>query len=72
MVHKMKLLILNETEVEELLPMSECISVMAEAFVSLARGEAHQPLRTIFRPPEVKGVLALMPTFRASPQRCSA
>ena len=67
MVHKMKLLILNETEVEELLPMSECISVMAEAFVSLACGEAHQPLRTIFRPPEVKGVLALMPTFRASP-----
>lgn len=67
MVHKMKLLILNDTEVEELLPMSECISVMAEAFVSLARGEAHQPLRTIFRPPEVKGVLALMPTFRASP-----
>src|SRR5205807_669038 len=26
----------------------------------------HQPLRTIFRPPEVRGVLAMMPTFRAS------
>jgi ornithine cyclodeaminase len=63
----MKLLILNETEVEELLPMSECISVMEEAFISLARGEAHQPLRTIFRPPDVKGVLAMMPTFRESP-----
>src|SRR4029077_1080689 len=23
-----------------------------------------QPLRTIFRPPEIKGVMALMPTFR--------
>lgn len=58
------MLVLNETEVEELLPMSECIAVVEEAFVSLARGEAHQPLRTIFRPPEVKGVLAMMPTFR--------
>jgi ornithine cyclodeaminase len=63
----MKLLILNETEVAELLPMSECIFVMEEAFISLARGEAHQPLRTIFRPPEVKGVMAMMPTFRERP-----
>ena len=63
----MKLLILNHSEVEQLLPMSECISAMEEAFTALARGEAHQPLRTIFRPPEVKGVLAMMPTFRASP-----
>lgn len=63
----MKLLILNHTEVEQLLPMSECISAMEDAFTALARGEAHQPLRTIFRPPEVKGVMALMPTFCASP-----
>ncbi len=65
MVQKeMKVLILNETEVHELLPMSECVSVMEEAFIALARGEAHQPLRTIFRPPEINGVLALMPSFR--------
>src|SRR5207244_707000 len=63
----MKLLVLSHSEVERLLPMSECISAMAEAFTALARGEAHQPLRTIFRPPEVKGVMAMMPTFRASP-----
>ncbi|HMG75178.1 MAG TPA: ornithine cyclodeaminase family protein [Pyrinomonadaceae bacterium] len=63
----MKLLVLNHTEVEQLLPMSECISAMEKAFIALARGEAHQPLRTIFRPPEVRGVLAMMPTFRASP-----
>src|SRR6266446_9067689 len=63
----MKLLVLNHTEVEQLLPMSECISAMEEALAALARGEAHQPLRTIFRPPEVKGVLAMMPTFRKSP-----
>jgi ornithine cyclodeaminase len=63
----MKLLILNHTEVEQLLPISECISAMEDAFTALARGEAHQPLRTIFRPPEVKGVMAMMPTFCATP-----
>jgi ornithine cyclodeaminase len=63
----MKLLVLNHQEVEQLLPMTECISAMADAFTALARGEAHQPLRTIFKPPEIKGVLAMMPTFRASP-----
>src|SRR5438309_11374754 len=62
----MKVLILNHTEVEQLLPMSECISVMEEAFTALARGEVHQPLRTIVTPPNVKGVMALMPTFRKS------
>ena len=67
MVPNMNMLILNQAEVEQLLPMSECISAMEEALIALARGEAHQPLRTIFRPPEVKGVMAMMPTFRATP-----
>ena len=61
----MSLLILNHSEVEQLLPMNECINVMEEAFAALARDEFHQPLRTIIKPPAVKGVLALMPTFRA-------
>ena len=60
----MKVLVLNQSEVELLLPMDECISVMEEAFVALARGEVEQPLRTIFRAPNVKGVMAMMPTFR--------
>jgi ornithine cyclodeaminase len=63
----MKVLILSEAEVTQLLPMPECISAMEQAFNALARGEAAQPLRTIFRPPGVKGVLAMMPTFCASP-----
>jgi len=67
MNNSMKVLVLNHREVEQLLPMSECILAMKEAIAALARGETHQPLRTIFRPPEVKGVLAMMPTFRASP-----
>ncbi len=61
----MSLLILNHAEVERLLPMSECIDVMEEAFNGLARNEFHQPLRTIIKPPGVKGVMALMPTFHA-------
>lgn len=61
----MKVLILNFAEVEQLLPMNECITVMEEAFTALARDEFHQPLRTITKPPNVKGVMALMPTFRA-------
>src|SRR5262245_31738385 len=61
----MTILILNHTEVEQLLPMSECIDVMEDAFKGLARDEFHQPLRTITMPPRVKGVMALMPTFRA-------
>jgi len=59
-----KLLVLNQREVEQLLPMSECIAVMEEALVALARGEVHQPLRTIVKPPNVHGVLAMMPTYR--------
>ena len=67
MNNSMKILVLNHDEVERLLPMPECISAMEEAFVALAHGQAEQPLRTIFKPPDVKGVMALMPTFRASP-----
>ena len=60
----MKLLIASHKEVEELLPMNECIPVMKEAFIALARGEFEQPLRTIVRPPNVKGVMAMMPSYR--------
>ena len=42
----MSLLILNHFEVEQLLPMNECIDVMEEAFIALAHGEFEQPLRT--------------------------
>lgn len=61
----MKVLILNEAEVVQLLPMAECIEVMEQALRLLARGEVSQPLRTVFKPTEVKGVLAMMPAFRA-------
>jgi ornithine cyclodeaminase len=61
----MTVTVLNHQEVKELLPMNECIDVMEHAFVALAHGEIEQPLRTIFRPPKVKGVMAMMPAFRS-------
>src|SRR5712692_597060 len=60
----MKLLVLSERDVEELLTMRECISVMEEALTALARGEVHQPLRSIVRPEGASGFLGLMPAYR--------
>lgn len=61
----MKTLVLSETEVVELLPMKECIAVMRAALIALAQGKAHQPLRTIIRPPDAKGVMGLMPAYKS-------
>jgi ornithine cyclodeaminase len=60
----MKLLILNEHEVERLLTFPECIDVMADALSALARGEVHQPLRSVVRAPGAPGFLGLMPAYR--------
>lgn len=56
------MLILSHREVEELLPVAECIPVMEEALAALARGEVHQPLRQIIRAPNSQGFLGLMPS----------
>ncbi len=61
----MKLLVLGASEVYDLLPYGECADVMRGALTALARGEAHQPLRTIIRPPGSAGLMALMPSFLA-------
>ena len=60
----MKTLVLNRNEVRSLLPMRECIEVMEQALAALARSEAEMPLRTIFRPENVRGVMAMMPSVR--------
>jgi ornithine cyclodeaminase len=56
-------LVLTHGEVEELLPVPECIELMADALAALARGEAQQPLRMIVRPGGAPGVQALMPAY---------
>jgi ornithine cyclodeaminase len=60
----MKLLILDSQQIARLLPMAECIELMSGALASLARGEVFQPLRTIVRPPDARGLLGLMPAYR--------
>ncbi len=64
----MKILVLDSSQIRELLPMADCIELMADALSSLARGEVFQPLRMIIRPPEAKGLLGLMPSYRAGEQ----
>ena len=61
----MNVLVLSHADVEQLLPMSECIDVMAGALIALAKGEVHQPLRTAMRPPGAAGLLVLMPAYRS-------
>jgi len=51
----MKVRIISQAEVPRLLPMRECVSLMAEALRSLARGEAVQPLRTVASMPAYLG-----------------
>lgn len=57
-------LVLNSSEIKLLLPMDECIELMAEALKDLSRGEIIQPLRSVVRPPDAKGVMAMMPAYR--------
>ena len=64
----MKILVLDNRQIRDLLPMTECIELMADALAALARGEVYQPLRTIIRPPEARGLLGLMPAYRAGEQ----
>jgi ornithine cyclodeaminase/alanine dehydrogenase-like protein (mu-crystallin family) len=60
----MSVRVIDEHDVRRLLPMDECIEVMAEALPSLARGEAHNPLRFIVRPPDAQSLMGLMPAYR--------
>jgi ornithine cyclodeaminase len=61
----MNVLLLSHDEVVALLPMGDCIRVMHGALVALAEGLAHQPLRSIVRPPGAAGIMGLMPVYSA-------
>ena len=54
-------LILTEKDIPALLPVGECIDVMAEALAALTRGDVTMPLRTIVWLPERNGLLVSMP-----------
>jgi ornithine cyclodeaminase len=59
----MKVLMINQTEVRQLLPMDECMVVMANALKTLARGNAILPLRPVLWLPERVGALGMMPSY---------
>src|SRR5665213_4628930 len=63
----MNVRVLDEHDVRRLLPMGECIDVMEAALASLARGELHNPLRFVVRPPGESSLLGLMPAHRSAP-----
>jgi len=67
----MKTLILTQREIEELLTMNECISVMEDALRSVSGGEVIQPVRGIMKIPG-NNVLGLMPSYRADIQAVGA
>ncbi|HEY4216144.1 MAG TPA: ornithine cyclodeaminase family protein [Gemmatimonadaceae bacterium] len=66
------MLVLNQNEVTELLPMSACIDVMASALATLARGDAVLPLRTVVVYPDGTGAFAVMPAYLGTPKTVGA
>jgi ornithine cyclodeaminase len=63
----METLIVPQSLVPELLPMAECIDVMAEALRTLSRGDAVLPLRSMVWLPDRSGLLGLMPGYLGAP-----
>jgi alanine dehydrogenase len=55
--------IVSKEKVAELLPMSECISLMEKAFRALGRKDCIQPLRSIMSLPNQSGFLGMMPAY---------
>ena len=59
-----KVRVIDEHDVRRLLPMAECVDLMAAALAALARGEVHNPLRFVIRPPDEPSLMGLMPAHR--------
>jgi alanine dehydrogenase len=63
-----RVLIANQPEVTQLLPMAESIDVMADTLKSLAAGQALLPLRTMMMLPGGDNLMGLMPSYLANIQ----
>lgn len=68
MLEHNKLVVLDRTEVVRLLPMGECVDVMAHALATVARGNAILPLRPMIRLPDSPNIFALMPAYLGEPK----
>jgi ornithine cyclodeaminase len=66
------MLILDQHDVTTLLPMSECIDVMASTLAALARGDAILPLRTVILVPQSTDAFAVMPGYLGTPKTVGA
>jgi len=64
----MDTLIIPQSLVPELLPMGECIDVMADALRALTQGDAVLPLRSMVWMPDKSGLLGLMPAYLGAPR----
>jgi ornithine cyclodeaminase len=60
-----ELLVVAHDDVKRLLPMDECIELMASVLADLARGAVWQPLRFVVRPPDEPSLMGLMPGHRS-------
>ena len=63
-----ELLVVGHDDVKRLLPMDECIDLMASVLADLARGDVWQPLRFVIRPPDEPNLMGLMPAHRSGPE----
>src|SRR4051794_40446470 len=57
-------LVLGHADIARALPMDECIDAMAAVLEADARGQVHQPLRSVIMPPAAQGLMGLMPAHR--------
>lgn len=64
----MDVVVVPQADVPALLPMEECVEVMAEALKTLGRGDAVQPLRSMVWLPDKTGLLGLMPAYLGAPR----
>jgi len=64
----MKVLLVNEVGVHELLPMDACVWLMRDALTALSRGDAVLPLRSKMFLPDQSGLLGLMPGYLGDPR----
>jgi len=62
------MVVLDRNDVTRLLPMDECIDVMAAALATVARGNAILPLRPMIRLPDSPNIFALMPAYLGEPK----
>jgi len=62
------IVVLDRNDLTRLLPMDECVDVMATALASVARGNAILPLRPMIRLPDSPNIFALMPAYLGEPR----